>query len=376
MLALALCASCAVVVGLEDKQPYPSEPAETGAPDVTEPDGNVPVPPPDGGAGGEIVAEDQKAPYGIVVDEAFVYWTNETDGTVMRRVKTLAAPAEKFVVEQPQPQHMLLDNSYVYWSNNNSPKKALSDGGREIPILLRASRGGAAPQVPNVISRVNDLDRMTKRISLWNGTIPNDGGVDMVVFLAQKDETRRFARTGGGFAEVSQAPGPNHDYAAVTTDELHAYYFDQTGNTLFRRHKLFDKQVPIAQEEPVATTPASVLIVDIGVDATNVYLVSQGGQVYVVPKVPDGGAASATTLGAPVGAVVKSMLVTDTALFVTHWTAGADGEIVRMAKDGTSKVLASGLSEPNEMFLDIENAKETIYWTNRADGTVRRLVVE
>src|SRR5687768_532033 len=120
MLGVAVCASCAVVVGLEDKEPYPIETSEAGTPaeDVSRPDTSG-EPQADGGdggfeGGGEVIVFDQASPYGVVVDEAYVYWTNEANGKVMRRVKTLAAPPEVFVEGQPQPQHMLVDNSYVY----------------------------------------------------------------------------------------------------------------------------------------------------------------------------------------------------------------------------------------------------------------------
>src|SRR5688572_30326931 len=121
MLGAGLRASCAVVVGLEDKQPYPIESGETGTPGEDASKGDGPEQPSDAGdggtqeGGGEIVASEQASPYGIVVDEVHFYWTNEANGKVMRRLKSLAAPPETFVAGEPQPQHMLIDNSYVYW---------------------------------------------------------------------------------------------------------------------------------------------------------------------------------------------------------------------------------------------------------------------
>src|SRR5687767_3583418 len=103
MLGVALCASCAVVVGLEDKQPYPIETSEAAPPiDGTEKtEAGAEAPPPDSAevdagheGGGEVIATGQASPYGIVVDEAYLYWTNEANGKVMRRLKTLAAPPE------------------------------------------------------------------------------------------------------------------------------------------------------------------------------------------------------------------------------------------------------------------------------------------
>jgi len=386
MLGAALCVSCAMVVGLEDKQPYPIDVSETGTENDAQGTVDGPIDPaqPDGSdagspEGGEIIVVNQTAPYGIVVDEAFVYWTSEGDGgantgQVMRRAKSLAAGPEVLVVDQLQPQHMLIDNSYVYWSNNNSPKKTLLDGSPDVPVLLRASRLGGAAQEPTIIARAQDQDRATKRISCWNGIVPNsDGGADVYLFAAQKDQTRRFLRQGGAGGAISQLPGNNHDYATVATDESYAYFLDQTTNTVFRRVKVFDGGLP---QEAIGTTPNGILMIDMGVDATNVYLVSQGGQVYVVPKVPAAGAAAVTTLGAAVGATAKAMIVTDKELFITRWTAGTDGELVMMKKDGTPKLLSTGLGEPNEMFVDVENTKRTIYWTNRSDGSIRRLILE
>jgi hypothetical protein len=211
-------------------------------------------------------------------------------------------------------------------------------------------------------------------MSFWNGTIPEDGGVDSYLFVAQKDALRRYARAGAAQQQFSQPGGANNDYSAIATDESYGYYFNQTTNTLYRRHKIWEKLQPNAQQESLGSMPNGAFVVDIGVDATQVYLLSLSGQVHTIPKT--GGPVVATTLGTAVGAAAKAILVTDTAVYVTHWTASRDGEVVAVKKDGTSKVLANDLAEPNEMFVDVDGVKKTIYWTNKSDGTIRRLLLE
>lgn len=72
--------------------------------------GGVPAPVP--------LAGMQSATYGIAVDDASVYWSNKTDGTIVKvpieggNIVTLASG-------QISPQGVAVDASSVYWSNGS-----------------------------------------------------------------------------------------------------------------------------------------------------------------------------------------------------------------------------------------------------------------
>jgi hypothetical protein len=62
-------------------------------------------------------------PFGIAVDDAFVYWTTQDDydhsvgvrGALRRARKDRRGPAETLAVEQPGPRGVAVDDRYVYW---------------------------------------------------------------------------------------------------------------------------------------------------------------------------------------------------------------------------------------------------------------------
>ncbi len=101
-----------------------------------------------GGSGGSGVC--QQAPvaivsgltnaYGIAVDDANVYWTDNNSGTVMKAPKTGGTP-QVLASGEPNTQFMALDAAHVYWTDGYSP------GGR---IGRVAKDGGPVETVASV----------------------------------------------------------------------------------------------------------------------------------------------------------------------------------------------------------------------------------
>jgi hypothetical protein len=64
-----------------------------------------------------LIAGSQRDPCGVAVDELFVYWANQADGTLMRAPIAGGIPVT-IVSEQPQPEFVAIDAVNIYWTNS------------------------------------------------------------------------------------------------------------------------------------------------------------------------------------------------------------------------------------------------------------------
>lgn len=363
-------ASCAVVAGLEDKQLR----EEVATPDA-QADAPADVGPQDAGEDprGEVVASGQGAPVGVAVDDTFVYWSDFEGGTVWRRLKTLAALPELVAKDQADPQHLLVDGTNVYWNNLNDPPRA--DGGVtfQVPFLVRVTRTAPMPQNPASIANSSSTSTV-QRIALYLGPV-GDGGADTWIFAAATDQVRRYPRGGGGNDEVT-ADETRATPVAVAVDQDFVYWFNQGTFQTWRRQKILRQNGSDISAAPVgAPLGNQATVVDMAADDRSLYFGTRGGAIYGLPKDLDAGAA--TTL-ATTTAGIRSMVEDGDDLFVTRWTAGKDGEVLRVPKKagGTPSVLASGLEDLRDLTVDRQpDGRRFVYFASFAEGAIRRVAV-
>lgn len=72
-----------------------------------------------GGGDGGVIVDNQNAPYSITVDATHIYWTNYTgDGEVMRARKD--GTESEIIASAPRPRAIAVDETHVYWSTFDS----------------------------------------------------------------------------------------------------------------------------------------------------------------------------------------------------------------------------------------------------------------
>lgn len=71
------------------------------------------------------IATGQSYPNGVTVDDAYVYWTNRGDGTVMRLAKDAAPGTEPTLIaaSQTAPGPIVVDATNIYWANEGTSQE-------------------------------------------------------------------------------------------------------------------------------------------------------------------------------------------------------------------------------------------------------------
>ncbi len=360
--------ACAAVVGLEDKQPYPAGAAadgattnETAAPSDAQPD--TPSDAPFAVGAPETFATGQSKPWGIAVDDAYVYWTNEGDETVMRAPKTGGAPAV-IARDQVEPHRIVVDSVNVIWHNANLANVQAGDGGAmvyEITSLAKSAidQGGAPKKVEDI-----QAGRKAHTIAIARAA-------DDQVWSTWPDRLRRDKRedsTGG--RDVVKPLSPL-DPTALAVDDVNAYFFLQQSEQIWSVPKSADGTTDAGRA--IATLDNLPEVVDMATDGAALFIVTMGGAVLRLPT-PAGGAA--TTLAS--GQVFPhSVVVDDAYVYVTH-SAGveteANGAVVMLAKAGGAPIpVANGQSRPRGIAVDVTaDGSHTVYWATYGDGKIWR----
>jgi len=117
-----------------------------------------------------------------------------------------------------------------------------------------------------------------------------------------------------------------------------------------------------------------------GTGLGNVYRMEK--VLYVDGSVPldaagiDGGDAGALHKIGDAGPNLRRIISLDDTIYLARWTIGGDGEILALSKStGTAVLLASGQSQPRDIFVDTQPTKVVVYWTNSGDGSLRRIAI-
>lgn len=364
--------ACAAVVGLEDKQPYaPADTATEGGPSSGDASdaGAASDAPAQGDAPSviglpETFATGQGKPWGVAVDEAYVYWTNEGDDTVMRAPKTGGAPTV-LAHDQAEPHRILVDSTNVIWHNANFANVKKADAGTDVYEITSLAKTtiaqGGAPK------KIEDVQTGKSARSIAIAKAPDDQ-----IWSTWQDKLRRNNREDSNNGKDIVKPLNPREPTAVAVDDVNAYFFLQQPEQVWSVPKTADGGTTDAGS-PIATVANLVEVADMAADGTALYMVTIGGELLKLPT-PDGGTATQLASGHP---FPRSVVVDDAYVYFTHSAAtetDTNGAVVVLAKSGGPATgLASGQNRPRGIAVDVApDGSRTVYWATYGDGKIWR----
>ena len=369
MLLAAAPVACAAVVGLEDKSPYPADagmdaaPASTNDASMAASDAPSDAPPTTIGTP-EVFATGQAKPWGVAIDDAYVYWTNEGDDSVMRAPKSGGAP--KVIADnQAEPHRVLVDGTNVIWHNANFGNVTNGDGGVPIFEIVRLAKdsigqGGSS-------ERIEDLQNGKHARGIAMAKTP-----DNQVWSTWPDRLRRNDRDDANNGQNVVKPLDPRDPTAVAVDDVNAYFFLQQPEQVWRVPKTANDTMDAGV--PIATLEALAEVAEMATDGAALYIVTTGGAVLAV-RTPGGGAAATLATGQ---AFPHGVAVDDAYVYITH-SSGAetnsDGAVVMVPKAGGKPIdLAKGQNRPRGVAVDVgADGMHTVYWAGYGDGKIWRV---
>lgn len=376
-ISLIVCASCALIAGLEDKQRLAD--TDSGLGDGPSQEDAPPDEDTGAGPGIETIATDQNGAWGVAVDDTYVYWTDDRAGTVWRRDKALASPPEMIAQNQDNPRHMLVDAQYVYWTNSYGTTR--KDGGVTLPapIVMRVPRDATMPDAQAVFSM--DASANFNHVTLRPG--------DPWLFAVSSSVVRRIAITPPDDASVATTNGTIFGGSAIGEDVDYVYWYSEGTHQAWRRLKTFtaNNVAPFPEQIGPALDPSEVSA-DMAVDDQALWFGTGLGTIYRMEKVlyVDGGkpldaaadadASTALVRVGDAGPNLRRIVSRDDWVYLARWTIGGDGEILAVSKTtGQAILVASQQSQPRDIAVDVLGDRTMVYWTNNGDGSVRRAPV-
>jgi hypothetical protein len=369
-LAGIACVSCAAIVGIEDKDPFP-EVAESGGEDarseltIVTTDGA----PPDTSAKIETVISGQAGVFGIVLDDSYLYFTNETLGRVFRRSASGGA-VETIALDQAEPREIMVDGTRVFWHAWNTAGRTQVDGGAEVPILVSMRKIDIGVGGTSLVHEGERAPTPFRGVALASA----DDGFFVVAGAQQVIRYRRgFVGPNG---DVASTAGPVvRAPTAVAADDVYFYWFQQNTFDLWRRPKtaVANMQPPPERFSVLPGTPDVTAMI---VDSHALYFVTGGGIAAKVSTAADA-ASDAGDAGVPmielaIGFPSPRGLAEDAKyLYFTH--GDANGQVVAVPKaGGAGIVLATGQSRPRGIAVRGDGTTRWIYWAENGTGAIKR----
>lgn len=333
LLSAAGCGGSARV----DEEGSEAGKSDGSIPDKCDADGDAPT----------VLADNQRAPLGIAVDQHFVYWANVIQswpppaeaGTIMRAPKAGGGVID-LATDLVQPARVALHGDNVYWVTNQglvgrTPKdgglsQVLATGEQFLDVAVDEGHVYAADPLPGAGAIV--------RVNLANG------------------EAETLAGNGGAWAA-----------STLAVDEGHIYWADAAVKRLMTASKV-DLLPQVLFEAPSGGSSAPGTLEGLAVDAQNVY--------WAAPRLcgsADGSIMSIAKEGGTPNILVSNRSLCGANLAVdgtsVFWTEPDEGRVMKAPKTGGEpKTVACGQALPVEIAIDDDH----VYWTNAEGGTVMR----
>jgi hypothetical protein len=322
----------------------------------------------------ETIAANVDLPWGIAVDQEWIYWTEPSQscdqriGRVMRRAKSGGDPVV-FADGQGCANRIVVSADYVYWTNTVGLLDGGQLGGQVMRLRRDAVPGGDLPEEV-ATAQNNPIGLAVSPTHVYWGT-----GDPAIKALALDDLAAdpQVLLDGGPTAHVAeglQSP------ALFSTDQGHVYVTEYTENGGVWKVPM---DAGVCCPDDAAECPDAEVgcdfalrIVDgqsipngiaMGLNVVYFGTLVKGGSILSAPK---NGGDSPTKLA--LNQDEPADLATDGAYL--YWTNAGDGTIRRMALPvGQTETVATDQNAPNSIAVD----ETYVYWTiHAAGGAVRR----
>lgn len=372
---------CGLLLGLDDKDlaPDPSTDAAVTdavvAPPAPDALANADAASLDGGDAAPAVvwpvysvesfAEGQQGPWGVAVDDAHVYWSNEVEGTIRRRAKTSDAGVVEVARDLPHPEDISAGPNAISWIATNAPVVTAEspDGGDAGPLALpvagRVDRfidGGSGLTVLDRDVNERKYRRLTRgRFNADGGAQIREGGYflqQIGVVFDDRDSIAQVA-VNGDWDSIAHSVGATHVWVAMKGAGL-------------MRAPLDGKSAPVSV--------ADDSVVDVTTDGQNPFWLTRGGVVRTLAA--DG---STVTLSrgdpAPYGRIA---LDSKYVLWLrSEQDSPTEGSVLIARRDGTTPLpgmIADRQNGPRSIALERDSRNVLVaYFTTYGDGRVKRV---
>lgn len=272
-----------------------------------------------------VLAENERQPAAISVDETNVYWVADSRSAIHRVSKTGGA-ITPVLTGQEGIRRMIVDGDSIYFLTNKQIKQVRKTGGDATTLITFADLGPT-------------------EISIWRLAVDKNN----IYFVGgpKDDQLLKLSRAGGKPMPLAQVFIPSN----FVSDGVNIYWADSQSEV---------KKVNVAGGEPI-TIGECEKAGAVAVDSTSVYCATEAGKVMRFAK-RDG---AMTTLGSLEQVSFDQLSVDERSVYALSILSG----IYRFDKrGGTPAKLVSINGESVNFVVDSHD----LFWSNYSQGTVMR----